>query len=68
LGVSHFKALFAEKEHESIEDMLHLLRLFPKMLDQEDNKYFFKEITLEELCGVLDTLKKTKVLAQMAGL
>jgi hypothetical protein len=31
------------------------------MLDQEDNKECFKEITLEDLCGVLDTFKKDKI-------
>jgi hypothetical protein len=28
------------------------------MLEQDDNREFFKEISLEELCGALDTFQK----------
>jgi len=52
--VWHFKELFSEKEDESIEDMLHILRLFPKMIEEDDNRESFRDISKEELCGVLD--------------
>jgi hypothetical protein len=62
LGVSHFKNLFFKKEHESTTDMFLLLRLFLKMLVQDDNKEFNKEIIVDELHGVLGTFKRDKIL------
>jgi hypothetical protein len=47
--------------------MLHLLRLFPKMLEQDNNREFNKVITVDELQGVLDTFKKEKTPTLMVG-
>jgi hypothetical protein len=40
--------------------MFHLLIIFLKMIEQVDNREFFRDIYKEELCGVLESFKKDK--------
>jgi hypothetical protein len=45
---------------EKVGEMLKLISMFPRLVDQVDNMDFFREVSKEELCGVLDSFKKDK--------
>jgi hypothetical protein len=60
LGVTHFKNPFAANEHDSIGDMLNILKHFLRLVNQKENKEFFLDNTLEEISGVINSLKKDR--------
>jgi hypothetical protein len=43
--------------------MLHLIRHYPKMIEHTDNRELYREITKEEICGLLETFRKDKSLS-----
>jgi hypothetical protein len=53
LGVDHFKDLFMELQQEKVGEMLKLISLFPKLVDREENRELFREVSKEELRAVI---------------
>jgi hypothetical protein len=65
--VAHFKIFLAENKNEKVGDTLEILALFLRMIDQANNQDLYSEMSMEELSGVLESLKKDKSQAPMDG-
>ena len=48
-GKSFFKTLFKEPEGCNIQEILKVINLFPRLIDEEMNKSLRDEVTEEEL-------------------
>jgi hypothetical protein len=62
LGVDHFKGLFKEPDKINMDVILKQISLFPQLIEEEENGNMYKEISKEELRGVLASFKKDKSL------
>ena len=59
-GVNHFQKLFKAPPQGSIEDVIRLSQMFPRFVDEEENRDLVKELTEEELKEVLGSFQKDK--------
>ena len=59
-GVNHFQQLFKAPPQASIEEVTRLSHMFPRFVDEEDNRDLLKELTEEELKDVLGSFQKDK--------
>jgi hypothetical protein len=62
LGIQHFKGIFEEPTSANIGEILRVISLFPRLVNEEDNERMFMSVTKEELLYVLSTFKKDRSL------
>jgi hypothetical protein len=67
LGVKHFQGLFKENAQVKMGEMLQMIALFPRMIEEEDVKDLFHEVSKEELQVIIASFKKDKILVLMDG-
>ena len=60
--VEQFKSLYKEPAQESIAEVIRVVELFPRFVEEEDNLALMEEVTEEELKGVLQSFQKDKSL------
>eukprot|EP01018_Ginkgo_biloba_P002192 Gb_33330 [translate_table: standard] len=60
LGVDHFKVLYKEENKTTIAEVVKMSSFFPSFVGEEDNVSLTKEITVDELQGVMVSLQKDK--------
>jgi hypothetical protein len=60
LGVKHFQILFQAQAHHNMDVVLRLLLYFPKLVDEEDNREIYSEISKKELQAVISSFNKDK--------
>ena len=56
-----FKNLFKEPVGCNIQEILEVINLFPRMINEEMNNLFKEEVTEEELDKVVYSLQKGKI-------
>ena len=49
LGGNHFQELFREENQATIEEVVWMTQLFPRFVDEEDNKLLMEEVWEEQL-------------------
>jgi hypothetical protein len=54
LGVNHFKELLSESTSEKVGEMLNLISIFPRLVEEENDRYFLIEVSKEELEAIID--------------
>ena len=64
-GEGFFKNLFKEPAGCNIEEILEVINLFPRMIDEEMNNLLKEEVTNEELDKVVYFCQKGKSQGQM---
>ena len=47
MEVEHFKNLFKAPVHASIADVIRLAQIFPRFVEEEDNRVLMEEVTEE---------------------
>lgn len=62
MGVRHFWKLFEAQEGTSIAEVIQLLRLFPRFVDQDGNDSLMKEVSDSELLATLKSFQCDKSL------
>jgi hypothetical protein len=60
LSTLHFKNLFKEEAHPQIETILGIIRPFPRIAKEEDNRELMKEVQEEELKEIIFSFEKDK--------
>ena len=58
--MSYFKPLFSEVEGCSIQEILQVLKLFPKSIKDEMNDSLTSEVTEEKLCSIVHSFQMGK--------
>ena len=59
-GVNHFQRLFKAPPQASIEEIIRLAQMFPRFVEEEDNRELMKEVSEDELKEVLGSFQKDK--------
>jgi hypothetical protein len=59
-GVKYFSDIFKKPVDSNITQMLKVINLFPRYFSEEDGQALFKEVTTDEILGVLKGFKKDK--------
>jgi hypothetical protein len=62
--VDHFNNLFKEPPQVKMEEVLKLISFFPRMIEEEDNRDLFHEISKEELLAIIYSFKRDKISSQ----
>jgi hypothetical protein len=60
LGKKHFQDLFIAENQATIEEVVCLAQLFPRFVDEEDNRMLMEKVTEEELKEVIRSFQKDK--------
>jgi hypothetical protein len=60
LGVAHFEKIYREPRHSKVVEMLKILSYFPSLVEDDDNREFYKEISQEELFATISCFKRDK--------
>jgi hypothetical protein len=61
LGKNHFQELFRAENQATIEEVVQMAQLFPRFVDEEDNRLLMEEVLEEELKEVLHSFQKDKI-------
>ena len=61
VGKSFFKTLFKEPEGCNIQEILKVINLFPRLIDEEMNNSLGEEVTKEELEKIVYFIQKGKI-------
>jgi len=62
MGKTHFQILFREVDENLIMEMLQVVQLFHRYVNEEDQDSLLDEVSLDELKEVLSTFQKDKSL------
>jgi hypothetical protein len=62
LDVNHYSNLFKEPTQSKMAEILKLIFLFPQLIEEEDNRALFQEISKEELLAIISSFKRDKSL------
>lgn len=60
LGTSHFWNLYRDPHNASLEEIIRVVCLFPRSVDQDDDEDFLKPLSMGELESTLKWFKKDK--------
>ena len=59
-GVIHFKNLFKAPNQASIAEVIRVAQLFPRFVEEEDNRLLMEEVSEEEIKETLHSFQKDK--------
>lgn len=59
--MEHFRNLFRSQHEISIVEILQIAQMFPRFVEEEDNKYLMVEVTKGEIFEVLQSFQKYKI-------
>ena len=62
LGVRYFGDLFSAQPGANIAEVIRVAQLFPRFVDEEENRSLMGEVSMEELSRVLHSFQKDKSL------
>jgi hypothetical protein len=68
MGVEHFQAIFKAQEGTSITEIVQIAQLFPRFVEEEDNRMLIEKFSLEKLFETLHHFQKDKVRDPRFGL
>jgi hypothetical protein len=61
LGKNYFQNLFKAETQASIEEVVQMAQLFPRFVDEADNRLLMEEVMEKELLEVLHSFQKDKI-------
>ena len=61
LGPQHFKNLFTAEGRVTIDVIVQMALMFPRFVEDEDNRTLMEEVTEEEVKEVLHSFQKDKI-------
>jgi len=62
LGVAHFSSLFKKLDHLDMGKVLKIISYFPSLIEDNENRYLYKEAMKYELMDILLSSKRDKSL------
>ena len=60
MGVKYFGDLYSVQSGATIAEVIRVAQLFPRFVDEEENRMLMGEVSMEELSGVLHSFQKDK--------
>eukprot|EP00253_Pinus_taeda_P002467 PITA_02467 len=60
LAIAHFRGIYRAPADVNILEIMRIIELFPRFVDQEDSEELMKEVTMAELEATLKWFKKDK--------
>ena len=59
-GVDHFHSLFRENNQATIAEVVIVAQLFPRFVEEDDNRFLMEAVSKEELKASLQSVQKDK--------